>query len=144
MLPCVTISQTTGQDSTTQIQFQDSTGKFAQWILTQPIQKYKPLTLQPEQVFNVYLGLQYGEMCADDLASCKEIAHSLNGIIQRQNDSIQKAAAELKAANAFLYKAQDDFVKESLKVQKLESKGFGWLEWLAIAAAALVGYEIGK
>jgi len=87
---------------------------------------YKPLVLQPLQVFKIYVGLKQGEACQDKLNSCLGIAESLNGIIQQQNDSLQVAGLQVKQLNTELNAKQAELLNNAVKIQALEDKRTPW------------------
>lgn len=93
MLPCMSISQTTVHDS---------------------------LTISPNQVKNIYIGLKRGEVVQKRLDTCYLVVTELNGIIQDQNKSLQFSLTELSRLNADLATKNTMLRDSAVNIEKLK------------------------
>ena len=84
------------------------------------------LKIAPNQVKNVYQGLQQRAQFKQKLSDCLETANSLNDIIQQQNDSLQVNAVKLVDLNKNLAAANANYIKKSEDLQKLQDKKTPW------------------
>lgn len=72
---------------------------------------------------DIYLGLIQGDYCRkQDLPRAIKIALELNDIVQTQNDSIEKYAAEFKKNTHKINELQIENAKKEAAIQKLNSK----------------------
>lgn len=94
--------------------------------MSQTIVRNDSLILSHSQVRNVYKGLKEGEIAKQNLKDCLEIANSLNGIIQGQNDSIQASVLRINNLNTDISKANADYTKKSVELQQLKDKKTPW------------------
>lgn len=138
ILPCAIISQTTNPiDSTWTVPID---GKI--WFLKSQIVKYQPLTIQPEQVFNVYVGLNQGEQYRINYEKCFKAATELNNLIQQQKTEIKEFLRQQAEKDAKLNELQEDRIKSAVKIEKLENKKTPWYKHPILYFALGVGTGI--
>jgi len=94
--------------------------------------------VKPEQVFNIYVGLKQGEQAKQKLHDCLETANSLNDIIQQQNDTIQVSVCRVIDLNAEVLKANQNYNKTSIELQKAKDKSVPW--WKAGSYGVIIGF----
>lgn len=134
------MSQPIAQNSPIQITPVDSLSMSHVWYLKQDVANYQPLTLQPEQVFNVYVGLRTGEEYRKRFEQCRKAAEELNAIIQDQAIEI-KAYAKTEAKNdKLLRELYDDRDKKTQEIAELKANKTPWYKHpLTYLAAGIVG-----
>lgn len=103
-----------------------SDGNITYWILKDTIKKYKPLVIEPDQVFNVYVGLKQNEILRSRLNKAVEVSKSLNDIVQKQNNDLQKSISNVLDLNSKLEDNTKKRIEAEGKLKDAENKITPW------------------
>lgn len=150
MLPCLSISQITIQTDSTG--FIREYGKLIhpdiklQWMPKRDLSAYPSVTLNPEQVFNVYVGLKLSEEYKGRYNDCLSVANQLTKIIDEQDVAINKAMADLEFLNLKIAVKQDELTEKAVAIEKMKSAKTKWFKspWLWASVGLVAGILITK
>jgi hypothetical protein len=101
--------------------------EFAVWYLKGDISQYKPLTLPPEQVFNVYVGLKQRDIYHEEARKAKSAVAELNNLVHESNAELQKSISEIISLNQQIKEKTSESEKKAEEIAKLkeQQKRFG-------------------
>jgi len=85
-----------------------------------------PLTLSPDQVKRVYIGLKERDAYAQRFNDCVKSADSLNNIIQEQDYNLNLLADNLREYNAKIDSLYNERQRAAVEIQKIKSEKTAW------------------
>jgi DNA repair ATPase RecN len=96
------------------------------WRLKSDFSNYEPLTISPDQVFNVYVGLRRGAEYETRYKKAKTAILQLNDLVQSQTEEIKAYAAEEIKSSKALAELNSQLVKKAEEIQSLKDKKAKW------------------
>jgi len=108
---------------------------------TNPPPSESNLTLSPNHVRNVYIGLKQGEACKIKLSEALRAAHSLDTLVQSLNTDLQAAVIQTRILNSQIDLKQAELLKKSVEIERLTNKKTPW--WRHPITWGVLGFAAG-
>jgi len=88
--------------------------------------KNDSISIQREQIKNVYTGLKQSEAYREYYYECLQASNDLNWIINKQDQELQKSLNELKLLNTYNEALNKQIIDSSVTIEKLNNKRIPW------------------
>lgn len=88
--------------------------------------KTDSISIQREQIKNVYTGLKQSEAYREYYYECLQSSNDLNQIINKQDHELQKTLNELKLLNTYNEALNKQIIDSSVTIEKLNNKKIPW------------------
>jgi len=88
--------------------------------------KTDSISIQREQIKNVYTGLKQSEAYREYYYECLQSSNELNQIINKQDQELQKSLNELKLLNTYNEALNKQIIDSSVTIEKLKNNKIPW------------------